>query len=86
MAAGLLAAHHARGQRRRLAAAVMVVAPDDELAPARTWLVWNANTGSRARRGRLRDARERRSGEIAGNLADRIGPLAGERERGVGDL
>ena len=73
MPAGPLAAHDARGQRRRLACR-----PRGSRAPApgrrrrAAWPVWNAKIGRRARVGGLLQRRERRRRQVAGNLADDV--------------
>ncbi len=54
-------------------------------APARrrpcACALWNAKTGTRARRATCCDVRKRRRGEVAGNLADRVDAAADERQR-----
>ena len=65
--------------------AVVVVAPERRRsAPPSAWLVWNAKIGRRARVGRLLQRREGRGRQVAGDLADHVGPPRRERQRGVG--
>ena len=80
---GPLASHDPRGEGRRLASAVLVVASDDEAGAGADLARLEREHRQPRASGCLRDARERRRGQIARHLADRIGTPAHERQRRI---